>query len=295
LDWLAVMAGRSVTALEYALADSGHRPSQAHPARRGTRKADKPALLATIRSSYEQGLSIRAISDRLGVHRRTVAQALESPVPRQRKKPAPRKSRLDPFKDAIDDMLRQDLDTLDQSRLSVKTIMDVLTVQHELTGVSYSTIRDYVTHRRIFSKPRSLPVSADIASSTPSHAWARGSGESWSPSHHAVEGNDLPRLRDLLDAGHDVEGDNGDGWTLLRHAIHGEHDRHLQTGEPLHADITAFLLARGADPRHRHNGTSVIEEAETRGHWLASVIMHAWISRGQRHSPTLPQRPNLPA
>jgi hypothetical protein len=52
----------------------------------------------------------------------------------------------------------------------------------------------------------------------------------------------------LLDDGHDIEGDNGDGWTLLRRAIHAEADRHARTGDPLHADMTAFLLARGADP-----------------------------------------------
>jgi hypothetical protein len=50
----------------------------------------------------------------------------------------------------------------------------------------------------------------------------------------------LPRLRDLLD--HD-----GYRWTLLRHAIDVEHDGHVQTGGPLHGDVTAFLLTRGAD------------------------------------------------
>lgn len=102
---------------------------------------------------------------------------------------------------------------------------------------------------------------------------------SWSPAHNAVEHEDLPKLRDLLDAGHDVEDDDGHGWTLLRHAIDVEHDGHVQTGEPLHADVTAFLLARGADPLRRCNGMPVVEEAEIRGHWLAAEIMRAWISR----------------
>lgn len=55
-------------------------------------------------------------------------------------------------------------------------------------------------------------------------------------------------LRDLLDAGHDIEDNNGDGWTLLRHAIDSEYDAHAQSGQALHADLTSFLLARGADP-----------------------------------------------
>lgn len=98
--------------------------------------------------------------------------------------------------------------------------------------------------------------------------------------HQAVEKEDLPRLREVLDSGHDVEDDNGDGWTLLRHAIHVEHDRHLQTGELLHADMTAFLLARGANPqRSSPDGTTPSDDAETRGHWLAAEIIRAWINR----------------
>jgi hypothetical protein len=61
-----------------------------------------------------------------------------------------------------------------------------------------------------------------------------------------------------------------------------EYDRHLQSGGPLHADVTAFLLARGADPARRGpEGMAAVTEAETRGHWLAAEIMHAWIKRGR--------------
>jgi hypothetical protein len=67
-----------------------------------------------------------------------------------------------------------------------------------------------------------------------------------------VADHDLDRLRELLDAGHDTEDDNGNGWTLLHRVIRAESDRHAKTGEPLHADITAFLLARGADPSVHH-------------------------------------------
>jgi uncharacterized protein len=102
----------------------------------------------------------------------------------------------------------------------------------------------------------------------------------WSPAHLAVEQQDLPRLRDLLDGGNDVEDDDGHGWTLLRHAIDVEHDSHVQSGGPLHADVTAFLLARGADPLRPLNGVPAAAEAETRGHWLAAEIMRAWIEQG---------------
>jgi uncharacterized protein len=109
----------------------------------------------------------------------------------------------------------------------------------------------------------------------------------WSPAHIAVEQEDLPRLRDLLDSGHDVEDDDGHGWTLLRHAIDVEHDAHLQTGRPLHVDVTAFLLARGADPLRPCNGMTVVAEAEMHGHWLAAEIMRAWTGRGR--TPAEPQ------
>lgn len=48
------------------------------------------------------------------------------------------------------------------------------------------------------------------------------------------------------------------------------------SGGPLHADVTAYLLARGADPLRLCNGVSVVREAEVRGHWLAADIMRAW-------------------
>jgi hypothetical protein len=94
-----------------------------------------------------------------------------------------------------------------------------------------------------------------------------------------VEQEDLPLLRDLLDARNDVEEDDGDGWSLLRHALDTEYDGHVQTGEPLHADVTAFLLARGADPLRQCKGRSIVAEAERCGHWLAAEIMRAWIAR----------------
>jgi len=93
---------------------------------------------------------------------------------------------------------------------------------------------------------------------------------------------DLPKLRDLLDAGHDVEDDDGSGWTLLRHAIDIEIDGHDQTDKPLHVDVTAFLLAQEADPMRPYNGVPAIVAAETRGHWLAAEVMRMRIGRGRQ-------------
>jgi hypothetical protein len=59
-----------------------------------------------------------------------------------------------------------------------------------------------------------------------------------------------------------------------------EIDGHTQTGDPLHVDVTAYLLARGADPRRRSgmgSGISAERMALTRGHWLASCLIEEWI------------------
>jgi hypothetical protein len=277
VELLAAIAGRSPATLAHALSDLS--PRQGALPHRGPRASPdrltaRTALFAAIRrDAAEQGLSRRALADRHGVHRRTVLQALQSPVPAPRKPMPPRGSRLEPFKDLIRDMVQADHD----SQRTVKSIRNTLVADHGMTGISYSVVRGYVVSLRGNSRQ---PRRAAHDTATPAHppglAW-RSPAMMWSPAHTAVEQEDLPRLRDLLDAGHDVEDDDGHGWTLLRHAIDVEHDGHVQAGGPLHADVTAFLLARGADPLRPCNGTTILAEAETCGHWLAAEIIRAWI------------------
>jgi transposase len=109
----------------------------------------KVELFAAIRrDSRLEGLSIRALARKYGVHRRTVREALQSAWPAPRKKPPPRKSRLDPFKPAIDQMLLADLDAPRKQRHTVRRIFDRLVAEYEMEGVSYSTVCDYVRDRR---------------------------------------------------------------------------------------------------------------------------------------------------
>jgi hypothetical protein len=99
-----------------------------------------------------------------------------------------------------------------------------------------------------------------------------------SAAHQAVELEDLPRLRDLLDSGADINEEHG-GLTLLHHAVDVEIDGHDQTGDPLHVDTTAYLLARGANPLRRSSagvGVSSEHMAFTRGHWLAMALFQDW-------------------
>ena len=287
LDWLALLAGRPVASLEYAFAAPGMRqgrqPPWHHPAGPGSRKPARTALFTIIRrDAYAGSLSIRALADRHGVHRRTVIQALKSPIPPPRKQLPARKSRLDPFKDAIASMLQQEQDAPPWQRQTVKSIADRLAAEYGMTGVSYATVRDYVIGRRGIRPRLPGPGAGTVSWTLLPESARRSAAVSWSPAHLAVEHEDLPRLRDLLDAGHDVEDDNGDGWTLLRHAIDVEYDGHQQARSPLHADVTAFLLARGADPTRKGPGDMpAVTETEIRGHWLAAEIMRAWIERGR--------------
>jgi hypothetical protein len=100
------------------------------------------------------------------------------------------------------------------------------------------------------------------------------------PAHFAVEKEDLPRLRELLDGGVDVDEVDG-GLTLLQHAVDVELDGHVQTGEPLHVDVTAYLLARGADPFASPGGGSALHMARVGGHWLAVTLIEAFVGGGE--------------
>lgn len=109
----------------------------------------KVELFAAIRrDSRAEGLPVRALARKYEVHRRLVREALASAWPAPRKKPPPRKSRLDPFKPAVDQMLRADLDAPRKQRHTLRRIFDRLVAEHEMEGVSYSTVGDYVRWRR---------------------------------------------------------------------------------------------------------------------------------------------------
>ena len=104
---------------------------------------------AAIRRDHRvEGLSIRALADRHRVHRRTVRQALESAVPPARKTPRRVAPRLEPFRAAVDDMLRSDLDAPKKQRHTVRRVLARLVDEHGAAGLSYSTVRDHVRKRR---------------------------------------------------------------------------------------------------------------------------------------------------
>lgn len=109
----------------------------------------KVELYAAIRrDAREAGLSSRALALKYSVGRRTVALALESALPTARKRMPPRGSRLDPYKLAIDGMLRADLDAPRKQRHTLTRIFHRLLDEYGAEEVSYAMVRDYVYDRR---------------------------------------------------------------------------------------------------------------------------------------------------
>lgn len=106
-------------------------------------------LYADIRHDARvEGLSIRELARKHGVHRRTVRQALAAAEPPPRKRPVRTAPRLDPYKPAIDEMLRYDLTAPRKQRHTATRILARLRDEHGATDLSYSTVRDYVRVRR---------------------------------------------------------------------------------------------------------------------------------------------------
>jgi transposase len=92
-------------------------------------------------------MSIRSLARKYDVHRRTVRQAIASPLPPDRKVPV----RAAPVRAAvvgwIDEMLREDLAAPRKQRHTAKRVFERLRDEHD-AQVSYSTVAKYVHRRR---------------------------------------------------------------------------------------------------------------------------------------------------
>ncbi|WP_069757808.1 IS21 family transposase [Streptomyces sp. LUP47B] len=99
------------------------------------------------RDSWQQQLSVRALSRKYGVHRRLVREALSSPVPTPRRRAVRTSPRMEPYKKTVDAWLRADLEAPRKQRHTLRRI--VARIEEEYgEAVPYPTVRDFVAARR---------------------------------------------------------------------------------------------------------------------------------------------------
>jgi transposase len=106
-------------------------------------------LFEQIRGDHDrEGLSIRALAERHGVHRRTVRQALASPLPPPRKRPEGRPApALGEYRALIDEWLEADRGAPRKQRHTARRIWRRLVDEHG-AQVAERTVREYVAARR---------------------------------------------------------------------------------------------------------------------------------------------------
>jgi transposase len=100
------------------------------------------------RDRDREGLSIRALAERHGVHRRAVRQALASAVPPAKRASASRPApKLGPYRAIVDEWLEADRVAPRKQRHTAKRIWSRLVDEHG-AEVAQTTVRDYVRARR---------------------------------------------------------------------------------------------------------------------------------------------------
>ncbi len=100
------------------------------------------------RDRDREGLSIRGLARRHGVHRRAVREALLSPVPPAKRSPVSRPApKLGPFRAVIDAWLQADRDAPRKQRHTAKRIHQRLVDEHG-ADVAETTVRQYVRSRK---------------------------------------------------------------------------------------------------------------------------------------------------
>ena len=114
-------------------------------------------LFEQIRKSHErEALSIRALAERFGTHRRMVRQALENAQPPPRKALPPKEApALGPYKAIIDGWLADDEEAPRKQRHTARRIWERLVEEHG-ADVGESTVRRYVASRKA-GTPLALP------------------------------------------------------------------------------------------------------------------------------------------
>ena len=115
---------------------------------RGGDAIESGAVRADPQGHDLEGLSIHALARRYRVHRRTVRQALASPLPPERKRPEGRPApKLGRYRKLIDGWLIADREVPRKQRHTARRIWERLRGEHG-ADVAERTVREYVAGRK---------------------------------------------------------------------------------------------------------------------------------------------------
>lgn len=106
-------------------------------------------LFEQIRREYEHGVgTIQGVAQKFGVHRRMVREAIESAVPRPRKKAERHKPKMTAIIPFIEEILEADQKAPRKQRHTAHRIWRRLRLERPEGAVAESTVRQYVRKRR---------------------------------------------------------------------------------------------------------------------------------------------------
>lgn len=116
-------------------------------------------IYARVRRGYfVDGLSIRELSRRFGVHRQTIRKMLEySRPPGYRQQRPRRRPVLERFVGIIDQILETDRERPRKQRHTAQRIFDRLREEYGYAG-GYTTVKDYVRARKVASREMFVPL-----------------------------------------------------------------------------------------------------------------------------------------
>ena len=124
------------------------------------RKVSRVEQFERMRRDHErEGLSVRALAARHGVHRRTVPQALASAVPPERKTPVRARPVLGGYEEVVRGWLRADLGAPVKQRHTARRVWRRL-IEEDGVEVAESTVRDFVRGVLVELAAESLPAVA---------------------------------------------------------------------------------------------------------------------------------------
>jgi hypothetical protein len=107
-------------------------------------------LFEQIRREYEHGVgTIQGVARKFGVHRRMVREAIESAVPRPRKKVEREKPRMAAVIPWIEEILEADQKAPRKQRHTARRIWCRLKMERPDVDVAESTVREYVRKRKL--------------------------------------------------------------------------------------------------------------------------------------------------